>query len=70
MGYTPGFVADGSRMPSGPICDNCGAGWGREQVGDRETCPLCEYPFRDHQTPLHTGDRHDLSDYVDLGERV
>lgn len=69
-GYTPGFVADGSRMPDGPICDNCGAGWNRDQVRGREECPSCGYPFRDYRTPLHTGERHTVDDYVDLSELV
>lgn len=58
------------RMPTGPICRNCGRGWDEEQVRGEKRCLHCDYPFRRHRTPLNTGQRHELDDYVDLEDEV
>ena len=60
-----------SRYPDkGQTCHNCGSDWEKERVRFKERCPKCDYPFREYQTPLHTGEKHDESDYVDAEELV
>lgn len=64
-----GRIDDRLKGSPGPSCSNCGAGWYEEQVEGRDDCPGCGYPL-DADSPLATGERHDVDDYVDLGELV